>query len=855
MSKTNRVARILSDAISHTWNPITRAARRHDRTSGLESLEQRTLFALLGVAPDVPITVYNSTGVTAFNSATGAMDITATPLLFVKDNSSPVVPVTGTPSLAVHFRVNNTGALIGGVPGDDLVMTGDIDADGDTVVDYSGTLLTAEITGFGYQDSGLGGTTDNYDLRFTVTGGALASLLAGNDLGMTVESENSTFDGTFTTDFGGGAKGNVGGIPQQVGRISGIKYNDLTGNGLTGDDTPLGNTTINLYRDVDNNGQLTAADGAAIASTVTAVGTGAYSFDNLQPGAYIVQEVVPTGYARTTPTSSSGIYVIQLAPGGDVGGNNFANVKLGSIGGTKYKDLTGNGLTGDDTPLSGTTINLYRDVDNNGQLTAADGAAIASTVTNGTGSFQFDNLLPGNYIVQEVVPAGYARTTPTGTSGIYVIALSAGSVVTGKNFANVQLGCISGYKYKDVCGDGLTNDDTGLGGTTIKLYLDRDNSGTVTAADGAPVATTVTASNGSYSFGNLLPGKYLVQEVVPNGYIRTAPTNTDTYVVTLGAGANITGRNFANFKIPDCHICNVKYCIDGCYYTTLSGNTNQGSTIKVTFTVPYGYTDTVSLISYKAPGPTWDANVAGQQAIYEVATGTFGPGTYTLTVHNPDSYYQCDFVCGCPIKQFGPVGSNIFYTSQGRLESADNDGLNSDVDDMSAGPAFWSGTRGQNLIKSFNGSSTATTLATWLANSFPKLYGSYAGTNKLSGKNNAGVASLMLSLYTAGSTKSADANVLATALSVYATTSSLGGSAGAAYFDVTSAGLGAATFNVQSWGGAFGITDGSNRTVMQLLQLANSNASSSGVLNNGYSSLKAETLSMFDFINDRGGVV
>jgi hypothetical protein len=222
-------------------------------------------------------------------------------------------------------------------------------------------------------------------------------------------------------------------------------------------------------------------------------------------------------------------------------------------------------------------------------------------------------------------------------------------------------------------------------------------------------------------------------------------------------------------------------------------------------------------------------------------------------VHNPDSYYQCDFVCGCPISQFGPVGSNIFYTAEGRLESADNDGVNSDVDGMSAGPSFWASSKGQTLIKSFGGGASNTSLATWLSNNFPRLYGSSDGTNKLSGKTNTDVASLIASL-NGNSTKTPDANVLATALSVYASSSSLGGAAAAAYFKVTSAGLGAATFNVQTWGSGFNIADGSNRTVLQLLQLANSNASSAGVLNNGLSSAKAETLSMFDFINDRGGV-
>jgi hypothetical protein len=47
-----------------------------------------------------------------------------------------------------------------------------------------------------------------------------------------------------------------------------------------------------------------------------------------------------------------------------------------------------------------------------------------------------------------------------------------------------------------------------------------------------------------------------------------------------------------------------------------------------------------------------------------------------MTVANPNAFYQVDFVCGPVIHKFGQEGSNIFYTPQGRLISADNDGDN-----------------------------------------------------------------------------------------------------------------------------------------------------------------------------------
>jgi hypothetical protein len=59
--------------------------------------------------------------------------------------------------------------------------------------------------------------------------------------------------------------------------------------------------------------------------------------------------------------------------------------------------------------------------------------------------------------------------------------------------------------------------------------------------------------------------------------------------------------------------------------------------------------------------------------------------------------------------------------------------------------------------------------------------------------------------------------VLATALNVYATTSSLGGTAAVVYgFHVSPAGLGACSFNVGLDGAAFGVANDATLTVLGL---------------------------------------
>jgi hypothetical protein len=65
-----------------------------------------------------------------------------------------------------------------------------------------------------------------------------------------------------------------------------------------------------------------------------------------------------------------------------------------------------------------------------------------------------------------------------------------------------------------------------------------------------------------------------------------------------------------------------------------------------------------------------------------------------------------------------------------------------------------------------------------------------------------------------------EAQVLATALSVFASTQGLGGSTAAAYgFEVTAGGLAGASYNLAAFGGAFGVPSYTTVTIWQLLQL------------------------------------
>jgi hypothetical protein len=248
------------------------------------------------------------------------------------------------------------------------------------------------------------------------------------------------------------------------------------------------------------------------------------------------------------------------------------------------------------------------------------------------------------------------------------------------------VGSISGRVFQDVTGNGLSADDRGLGGVTVRLFRDSDRDGVLSDGDRL-VSSKSSAVNGAYSFDNLRAGQYFVTEKVPRNFVRTGPALGAYYTIDLGDGEHVAGQHFDNYQKPNrSAMGRFSFTLihaDGTQSTVnnLRNKTRPGDTVIANFTIARDARPVVvSLVSYNAPGPTFDPNTASQQTIYQNATGTYGPGQHSLTVRIPDDCYQVDFVLGYAIDQFGPAGSNIFFTPQGRLLSADNGG-SCDCDD------------------------------------------------------------------------------------------------------------------------------------------------------------------------------
>ncbi|MHB8862020.1 MAG: beta strand repeat-containing protein [Pirellulaceae bacterium] len=97
---------------------------------------------------------------------------------------------------------------------------------------------------------------------------------------------------------------------------------------------------------------------------------------------------------------------------------NLMALDLAAISGTAFVDLTGNGLTADDTRINGATVELYRDNGDN-SFDAATDTLLGTTTTDASGGYRFASinaggLLPANtlsaddYFVRQLPAAGLA---------------------------------------------------------------------------------------------------------------------------------------------------------------------------------------------------------------------------------------------------------------------------------------------------------------------------------------------------------------------------------------------------------------------------------------------------------------
>ncbi len=322
-----------------------------------------------------------------------------------------------------------------------------------------------------------------------------------------------------------------------TGTISGIVFKDVNANGIK-DSTEAGLGFWTVYLDINNDGKFDTGD-----ISVVSASDGSYSFKNLKLGAYSVREVLQNGYTQTAPAGAYAITLTAAAP--IAAGKNFGDETTpttGTISGTVFKDLNGNGIK--DTGETGLGFwTVYLDKNKDGKLDSGD----VSVVTNSSGAYSFTNVAFGTYVVREVLQAGYTQKGPAG--GSYSVTLAAATpVATAKDFGNstgATSGSISGTVFNDVNGNGVIDaGDAGLSFWTV--YLDKNNNGKLDSGE----PSVVTNSSGAYSFTGLAFGTYVVREVLQSGYTLTGPAGGSYSIALSSSVATATAKNFGDRKGP-----------------------------------------------------------------------------------------------------------------------------------------------------------------------------------------------------------------------------------------------------------------------------------------------------------------
>ncbi|MGH2489612.1 MAG: SdrD B-like domain-containing protein, partial [Candidatus Limnocylindria bacterium] len=267
-------------------------------------------------------------------------------------------------------------------------------------------------------------------------------------------------------------------------------------------------------------------------------------------------------------------YAFTIQQGVDETGNDFGNFQQGTKSGHKYEDENADGTEdAEDGNLAGWTIKAYADNDSSGTLNAGDTLAATDTTDAVTGAYSF-SLDPGDYVICEVLQAGWTQSEPVNTicdfdaidatlaDGGYAVTITSGSTEENNDFGNWRQGTKSGSKFNDESNDGIWDfGESGLVGWTIKVFNDVDNSNTLSAGDTLE-ASTGTAADGSYSF-NLDPGEYIVCEVAQATWTQTTPANTicdfdaidatladGGFAITITSGDTDPNNNFGNFQPP-----------------------------------------------------------------------------------------------------------------------------------------------------------------------------------------------------------------------------------------------------------------------------------------------------------------
>ncbi len=388
--------------------------------------------------------------------------------------------------------------------------------------EFQGVLFAAEFQAPGFHDALIESTFLNrYDDSFAENAneaGGFLVLPADNDGGL--------------RDRTAGASGWRQQQPLPI-AISGTVFHDQNLD-LTrqADEDPIADARLALYR-LESNGYQPVRDeaGRGVETVTDAMGRYAFGFErNLPPGTYQVRQTQPTGFPisvgailGSVDNITTGVLVdsnqlseIALPLGGrEAVGYDFAEALPASIAGTVFHDRNDNGQQ-DPGEQGIADVQLV--------LSDASGERFFAS-TDAEGAYLFEGLYPGDYVLAEMQPVdwfdgldrlGVVRSyrgvdRAVGQSQepdeLIDLALLSGDIGREYDFGE-QLGSLDGSVHYDQDGDCIRDiAEHGIADVLI----------TLTHEDGREW-TVRTDADGYYSFADLPPGVYMLDQEQPQDY-------------------------------------------------------------------------------------------------------------------------------------------------------------------------------------------------------------------------------------------------------------------------------------------------------------------------------------------------
>lgn len=347
--------------------------------------------------------------------------------------------------------------------------------------------------------------------------------------------------------------------------ISGRVFDDADHDGIFNNsvDANLGGITVQLLNTSDS----------VLATTTSASVSGAYSFTGLVPGTYRVRFSPPSGSVATlqnaggsenidsdintlSTTADQALSFAQTLVELDAGFYNDA-----SISGNVFQDFNYNSLNDGEGGMDNVTVTLHE---------VNLGVDVGSIpLTNGSGNYQFDNLIPGNYQVRLTLPTGYALVTyriggtnQSNDSDFYPETLDSDPILlgSGEDVTAVNAGVIN--NMADLRISKNVNEPSVDIGNEVTFTLGIENQGPSTTtgvlvSDLLPAGLTFVSSEGDgtydpdtgvWNIGTLLNNDVAVRTIV----VEVTDSGVHTNTATVSASAKLdpdTDDNSASAEV------------------------------------------------------------------------------------------------------------------------------------------------------------------------------------------------------------------------------------------------------------------------------------------------------------------